>query len=139
MFELIDDLRDKSGLSTTSCRPCVSNAHHHADDRDDAIDTTRSEPSKRRLPPELAKHIPNPNSHPVRSRRPSRRPDLRLARADAHSRQSRTGPKAAAQRRAASLTVASTTAPSPHGRPDRLPADRRTLNCRRLSTHLRRR
>jgi len=43
--------------------------------------------------------------------RPSRRPDLRLAGANAHSGgQGR--PKAVAQRRAASLTVASTTAPS---------------------------
>src|SRR5580658_5087213 len=49
----------KSGLSTaTSCRPsCVSNAHTITPTTVTTPSTrTRSEPSKRRPPPELAKH-----------------------------------------------------------------------------------
>ena len=88
VFKLIDDLRDKVWAlysDQLQADSCVSNAHTITPTTVTTPSTrTRSEPSKRRPPPEARQaQRSNPNSHPVvRSRQPSRRQrfSMRLSR-----------------------------------------------------------
>ena len=114
VFELIDDLRDKIWRSTAiKLRELLQSAARTLIRRRGDAGTTidRSEPpDSRPTRPDTA--ATDPNNHPVvRSRRPSRRPDLRAPKPSraAAVKEARRAPR---RRREASWTAASTTASS---------------------------